>query len=298
MSRELASLDWEMEKQLQDFIKNRQLQTYSHQLLPKAKPAIALCPASKPDSSIPIGASKLGGQPDTQGEFEWPLYKENPLFFIAQINLHDLQATFPNEFLPKNGLLSFFYDDQVWGFDPKDKGGFRVYHFTCQPSELQRQASPKPSSKKLFGLFKLEGRLPEYKSCSLEMSQFLSLPDDPQIELSQEESDRYFELLEDLGKGKHHHLLGYAEPIQGAMELECELVTNGINCGDSSGYKDPKAKELEKNAEDWRLLLQIDSDAEHSNMMWGDLGRLYFWIKEQDLLTQNFDKCWLISQCF
>ncbi|MBK8507084.1 MAG: DUF1963 domain-containing protein [Saprospiraceae bacterium] len=64
--------------------------------------------------------------------------------------------------------------------------------------------------------------------------------------------------------------------IQGPMELECELVTNGLYCGDATGYNDPKAKELAKNAETWTLLFQVDSNYEEAGMIWGDMGRLYF----------------------
>ena len=40
--------------------------------------------------------------------------------------------------------------------------------------------------------------------------------------------------------------------------------------------------QLKPNAKDWRLLLQIDSN-EENNYMWGDSGRLYFWIRKVDL---------------
>jgi uncharacterized protein YwqG len=80
------------------------------------------------------------------------------------------------------------------------------------------------------------------------------------------------------------------------MELECELVTNGLYCGDPSGYEDPRAKELEPNAKNWRLLLQIDSNDENE-MMWGDCGRLYFWIRKEDLVNKQFDKSWFSLQC-
>ena len=99
--------------------------------------------------------------------------------------------------------------------------------------------------------------------------------------------------------GNHHRLFGYAEPIQSpAMGLECELVSNGLYCGDSRGYNDPRAKQLAQNAGDWELLLQLDSDSENTDMMWGDMGRLFFWIKKADLQKRNFENCWMISQCF
>jgi uncharacterized protein YwqG len=32
-------------------------------------------------------------------------------------------------------------------------------------------------------------------------------------------------------------------------------------------------------------------------MMWGDVGRLYYWIKHDDLVARNWDLTWLILQC-
>ncbi|MCR8632194.1 YwqG family protein [Paenibacillus radicis (ex Xue et al. 2023)] len=40
-----------------------------------------------------------------------------------------------------------------------------------------------------------------------------------------------------------------------------------------------EGEELEKGVSDWKLLLQIDSE-EEIGMMWGDAGRIYFWIRE------------------
>jgi uncharacterized protein YwqG len=53
---------------------------------------------------------------------------------------------------------------------------------------------------------------------------------------------------------------------------------------------------LEKGAQDWILLLQVDSD-DDAQMMWGDAGMLYFWIRRQDLAQAAFGKAWCILQC-
>ena len=81
------------------------------------------------------------------------------------------------------------------------------------------------------------------------------------------------------------------------MRLESQLVTNGIYVGDSSGYEDPRAGELESGADDWRLLFQLDSDEDRLGVMWGDVGRLYFWMREEDLRGRRFDAAWTILQC-
>jgi len=31
--------------------------------------------------------------------------------------------------------------------------------------------------------------------------------------------------------------------------------------------------------------------------MWGDVGSIYFWIKQQDLAARKFDDVWLVFQC-
>jgi len=52
---------------------------------------------------------------------------------------------------------------------------------------------------------------------------------------------------------------------------------------------------LTKDAIDWLLLLQIDSD-EHVGMRWGNTGMLYYWLKRDDLKAQRFDETWLVLQ--
>jgi uncharacterized protein YwqG len=48
--------------------------------------------------------------------------------------------------------------------------------------------------------------------------------------------------------------------------------------------------------QDWRLLLQLDSD-EHMDVMWGAAGMLYFWVREQEAAAGRFENVWVILQC-
>jgi uncharacterized protein YwqG len=32
-------------------------------------------------------------------------------------------------------------------------------------------------------------------------------------------------------------------------------------------------------------------------MMWGDVGRIYYWIKHPDLIARDWELSWLILQC-
>lgn len=78
-----------------------------------------------------------------------------------------------------------------------------------------------------------------------------------------------------------HRIDGHPDMIQGDMYLQCQLVTNGLYCGDATAYNHPLRKELEAHGKDWHLLLQLDSE-EDLGYMWGDSGKLYFWIRKED----------------
>ncbi|MCH6259111.1 hypothetical protein MLD52_21320, partial [Puniceicoccaceae bacterium K14] len=50
-----------------------------------------------------------------------------------------------------------------------------------------------------------------------------------------------------------HQMFGYCSPVQNAeMDVECQLASNGLYLGDATGYNDPRAPELKKNAHDWK----------------------------------------------
>lgn len=60
-----------------------------------------------------------------------------------------------------------------------------------------------------------------------------------------------------------HQFEGPPSPVQGNyMNLESQLVANGIYCGDTKGFESPEAKRHGSGAKDWALLLQVDSEVE------------------------------------
>ena len=81
------------------------------------------------------------------------------------------------------------------------------------------------------------------------------------------------------------------------MQLEAQLVMNGLYCGDSSGFGDPRAEELGPGADAWMLLLQLDSDAA-KGLMRGYCGMIYYWIRRQDFSALRFDRVWMTLQCY
>jgi uncharacterized protein YwqG len=73
-------------------------------------------------------------------------------------------------------------------------------------------------------------------------------------------------------------------------------TANGIYTGNGEWLNHPELEAYRQSSRDWRLLLQVDSD-DNSGMMWGDLGTLYFWIKDEKLRKKQFLDTWMILQC-
>jgi uncharacterized protein YwqG len=262
-------------------------------LTPHTRAAVRL--STRPAEHVPLGHSRMGGTPDLPAGLAWPRRDGVPLAFVAQLNLQEVAQALPDSPLPGRGFLWFFYDTKSYpgGYHPAHAGGAVVlYHDTAAALEPGAPLADAP-----------KGAC--FTFCTVEFESYRDIPDwEPDGRLAsrltdEENVERYLEIRSYLAHGmgdSSHKLLGYADPIQNAMELECQLVTQGIDCASPKGYDDPRAKQLAPGAADWRLLLQVDSD-EKASMMWGDLGRVYYWIREADLRAARFDRTWTIFQC-
>ena len=232
-------------------------------------PAVRLVPQPAGPSA---GASHLGGRPSVGPGFEWPHWKGRPLSFLLQVDLAAV-ARFPfaAAALPTRGLLLFFYDpeQETWGFDPKDKGSWLVHH---EPDTAAVEPRKPPESMPDSGL---------YAEIPLDAVEVETLT--PDEEPDEDEAHR-------------HQLLGHPGIIQDEMYLQCEMVTSGLYTGDATAYGDPRVDGMKARAGRWRLLAQIDGD-DDAGMMWGDCGRLYFWITDEALARRAFHECWMILQC-
>lgn len=254
---------------------------------PLAKPCVRLIKTTENTQS------KLGGKPRVNpNAFEWPYINDKPMSFLAQLDLAELSNVHKIEWLANKGHLLFFYeigDEMVWGFDPKDKGHWKIIYElnpTTEidfPSDLDEDYQLQTSFISPISV----SVLPNYDRDVIES-----------LNLSDEQIDAYIDYQDtDQGDEPRHQVDGYPSPVQGdGMELDSQLASNGLYCGDASGYEDPRRKQLEAGAKDWRLLFQMDTD-DDLDIMWGDCGMLYFWIKEQDARNNDFDKSWFILQC-
>jgi len=249
------------------------------------------------DNDIPIGRSKIGGMPDLPEYVVWPVWKNKPLSFIAQINLVDIPKFDFLNFLPEAGILSFFYYSMQGNFgnDPGDKGSWRVIH--SRDGDLERRTPPE-----LLSIYEI------YKSCKIKFKRSITIPDldfrnidfKYGLPTSGDDFANYYELKQEVSKllemgMEKNRMFGHPDQIQGDMQEECELRSQGIARGENSGSKNPQKRILKTRDQEWELLLQLDS-IEDAQMMWGDAGRLYFWIPRKELEKLNFDAVWMIMQ--
>lgn len=266
-----------------------------------------------PEGPIELGTSKFGGKPHLPEGFDWPWYQGEvmeyhdrkfmtvpiyrPLAFLCQIDLGEAAPLDKEGLLPKSGLLSFFYEaeSQLGGYTPEHKGCARVYYF---PAGTALRETDFP------------GELPDYcrfpeQAITLEAAP--SLPDwwdlEPDLrEQFEDDYDLYDAAAEELDCEHEYasHLLGYPDLIQNPMGEDCEMIARGYDCGNGPVDLPPEKKaEIEAAAKDWTLLFQMGSVeyGDDFELMFGDAGCIYFWIRKQDLAEKNFDRVWLILQC-
>ncbi|TME08897.1 MAG: DUF1963 domain-containing protein [Chloroflexi bacterium] len=256
-----------------------------------ARPSIRITAAEVDESFLYVGASKLGGVPDLPTGAPWPEWKGLPQSFIAQIRLDDVSQYDTEKVLPQSGMLWFFYDaqQQTFGEDPVDRGGWQVLYTDGDLNALQRALAPTtlPATS-------------QYHACLLSFASELTLSQQPKLEIpeldwSDDDQKKYESVLSSFSSQAdhatpHHRMLGNPDTIQDDMRLQYQLTSNGV-----TDIDDPRAAALSKGAMDWQLLLQVDTD-DTIGMRWGNAGMLYYWISLADLPTRQFNASWLVLQ--
>ncbi|WP_324679164.1 YwqG family protein [Hymenobacter sp. GOD-10R] len=281
------------------------LGTFWPRLAPYCRPSIRVSPALAA-APLPLGASRLGGVPDLPAAVGWPTWQGRSLSFLVQLNLAELAIYPAAAVLPSAGWLSFFYDaqEQPWGYDPANRGR-AVVQYHGPDAVLAPRLLPADLSLEDYTAF------PEVAlSFAAEMTFPNPWEDEVGIteeELSEEQHEGYWRLLHRHGDGTSR-LLGNPDVIQNPMRAQCALVTRGLYHGSTQGLQetqqklgisDEQVEELKQAATtEWELLLQLDSHEAEANMMWEDLGRLYFWIPREALAQRDFGAVWQVLQCF
>lgn len=229
-----------------------------------AQPAIQLRACEK------VSRSHFGGAPHLPNDFVWPARNGKKLAFLTRVSLGDLAKVHRISWLPAKGALVFFYDvqEQPWGFDPSDRSGWAVAlvpDISAAVAAKQNISSfgnaiaPKTF---LFGLLTLSrsknlepqdsGMAINFMPVSLHKIALLPNVESPAVKalsLNNVEWEAYNELRAQVyDEQAAHQISGSPSPIQGEMELECQLASHGIHCGKTDPAESKRTKGLEKGA--------------------------------------------------
>lgn len=266
---------------------------YFAAITPKARPAIRLnLRTATATDPVAVGDSKIGGPPDLPAGMEWPTADGRTFAFVAQFNLAQLAPYDVEGKLPPQGMLYFYFDeDGYWNYEDEDEEAEYpeftrvVFYEGTQP--LQRQPKPKHM-----------GQNQVYKPCHLQPETQVDLPDrrsdyTPQ-NLSKEDLKNLKRLHSEQYIGLQSKLLGHANYLQDGMEFMLEAERQGLDPDEAYELQqqphDPRTQALRQGMEGWVLLLQVDSEQKKAGLIWGDQGRAYFWIREEDLKNKDFSR--------
>lgn len=276
-------------------------------LEPHFQPSYRLVAAPHCSIDHPVGITKFGGEPDLPDDFEWPRWQGEalmrrdllpglvpppppegyPLDFLAQINLTQLNTSI--DLLPKSGLLSFFYDAEIQadGTFPEDAGSFRIFYFPQDPTTFHRKTRPYSEHDRFF-----------FPECPVEVLRDVTFPNPLRVpelaaKITEENEDMIVDAWENLGGNR---FWGHPQDVRvhDDMALLCECVTHGVSFP-AEAVLDSRLPYWKANESNWRLLLQLDSD-DTASWLWGECGRLYFWVRESDLQQGIYDRGWMVLE--
>jgi uncharacterized protein YwqG len=262
-------------------------------------PSIRLVPQAARSETLPVGGCRIGGCPDLPAGTPWPRRadaagedpaewepdRNAPLQFILQVNLAEVEKRDVANVLPKTGLLSFFF---YWDNDT-DLGEEVAHIMLSDPTGLRRVEAPddlpaRQPYRPLELVPRVEWTVPSIEDTGLDVTIF-----NPARPLDFQHWD-FWESIEELVAQAQ----GFLDPRSAGSVVHRLL-----------GH--PQLIQSPGLADGTKLLLQVDSDTSRADgnsppktgMMWGDAGRLYYLISDDELKGQRLtEKPWvLVEMC-
>lgn len=238
-------------------------------------------------------AGVLGGEPALPEGVDWPVWEGNgPLSFVASLDCALLSTAGTGLNLPENGSLLFFYfdgqaGDMAYPDDPGTFPGSRTLYLPAGSSSVLPRPTPSP--------------LKPYRQVPLradpavgplmnghELRDLLDL--DP---YTKDNDPAYVDEFTDAmwamwGSTRQHLVGGMPDNVQGEVEYEVADFPPEWDLDDFTP-DNPHLDDILAEAGRWQLLLQVNSD-DDADMMWGDMGALYWLITSEDLAARRFDR--------
>ncbi|TYK48307.1 DUF1963 domain-containing protein [Actinomadura decatromicini] len=238
------------------------LPEFTAALLPLIRPALRLGAGG----GVPV---HLGGTPLLPPGAPWPRWNGRPLDFLGAIDFADLAGFGDIRGLPTSGRAAFYYataTPRPWGDEASQRDGWRVLSGDLRP------AAP-PSDALTF------------RRTHLYAAPFLSLPSPQELPMRRLEATcrGFLPVYEQLHAAwsryawpdgmPAHQLGGWPTLVQRPLGPDCLYASAGRPL--DSPKPPPLSPDEEGAVDDWRLLLQLDSD-QRLGWYWGDPGRVYF----------------------
>lgn len=231
----------------------------------------------------------LGGVPLLPAGEPWPRWTGCPLGFLGAVDFAALSHFGDIPGLPSSGKAAFYYASETprpWGDKAAQRDGWRIF-----TGDLGETVPPAGA--------------PTYPQTCLSAVPFLSLPSPQETSMRRLEAaySGFLTVYEQLHAvwsrsaspdgspdgSPAHQLGGWPALVQRPLGPDCLYASTGRPLDSVSS---PSLSEEEQRAvEEWRLLLQLDSD-ERLGWYWGDPGRVYFCVRPSDPLEQS----WLTLQ--
>jgi uncharacterized protein YwqG len=233
--------------------------------------------------------NKMGGMPNLPESVEWPTWEGKSHSFLCQLDFSTIPKDIFSHAIPAEGYLFLFYDQTQ---SDTCKGAWKIVYLPIMDIPAVAREAPVDLKKKK-----------KFKEVYVQLSPDRTYPDPSDERLyalpwTEGEREEYCSTLLGTEDGGEHRLFGHEHQIQESdMAMEAQLEYHGIKPSLQYKANHPEVDALRPGKKDWVLLLQIDSDRD-TGMMWGDFGKLYFWIRKDDLKCGNFDDVWMCSQCY
>lgn len=262
--KQLNAIKWEKGKEIETFL----------------IPAINI-EVEEDQPEINLGDSKFGGKPDLPKNIEWPKSENEPMTFLAQLNLKQVSEFDIDKTLPNYGMLYFFIAN------PSE---FNLEHKVIYSAENDLSETPFPTElnedcrfKDLKMTFETIYTFPSVETLEIET-------------LSENDVNSYYDIDEDFFTYENNQILGHTYPMQSDVKIEWACEYLGIEFTSESLITNDKKIESARN--EFINLFQFSTENSipefSENFYICSMG--YFGITKNDLEKRNFDKTILIFQ--
>ncbi len=281
------------------------LSQYVDSLRPLMRSAIRALPeAVEDEEEIPLGASKLGGCPDLPVGTPWPVVDGVLLEFVGQFRMAEVALLDETGLLPKEGMLSFFFDGMLTGYDVGEgQDRCKVLYTSGKNHSLQRLEIPEHGHGYLFQdyvpcqvTWTTTVNLPPYEEIT-DLGGMLDTPLEDRIEF---EETAHCWTYADVRRGLWDpgtQFLGNVVNIQGGEEKFAAIQKRFPGRYVYEDYSYTNTEEAQKKIKDLVLLFTAGSE-QAADMSWGDNGMVYYWIDRADLVAGHWDRAWAVMTSY